>query len=77
MFSSVIFSKAYKPNKHNALSLARVFESKPNLIMFIREARSFLNERTESHLRLSAVRPLSVNRTTMEITAAFFLQFQF
>lgn len=44
MFPSVIFSRAYEPNKHNALSLPRIFESKPNVIMFIRKARSLLNE---------------------------------
>lgn len=32
MFSGVIFSKVYGPNKHNALSLARVFKSKPNIM---------------------------------------------
>lgn len=44
MFSSVIFRKPYEPNKHNALSLARVLESKPNIITLIRKARCFLME---------------------------------
>lgn len=44
MFPSVIFSRVYEPNKHHALSLPRIFESKPNIIMFIRKARSLLNE---------------------------------
>lgn len=75
MFSSVIFSKAFEPNEHNALSLARVFESQSNIKIFICKARSCLNEMEVSAPRLSAVRLLSINRTTIEITAAFSLQF--
>lgn len=42
MFSHVPFSKAYEPNKHNALSLARAFESKPTSICEQRQNQELL-----------------------------------